>query len=84
MKESNLIQAIGGAVANANQLFASGGGKSLSFLPKVSELYTTLAGQKFPSNDSLNDIGTDLQKAYALYCMQFKDETILPFEDAIY
>jgi hypothetical protein len=27
-----------------------------------------LAGAKFPSADSLSDLGTDLQKAYALYC----------------
>lgn len=45
-----------------------------------------LAGAKFPSADSLSDLGTDLQKAYALYCYQFKDidHNILPFEDYCY
>lgn len=45
-----------------------------------------LAGAKFPSSDALADLGTDLQKAYALYCYQFKDVdyNILPFEDYCY
>jgi len=60
MKESNLIQAIGGAVANANSKYLAGGGKCISFLPKISSLYTEIAGAKFPSADSLADLGTDL------------------------
>lgn len=60
MKESNLIHSISGAVANANSRFLAGGGKSISFLPKISSLYTEIAGAKFPSADSLADLGTDL------------------------
>ena len=85
MKESNVIHALGGAVANAATKYLAGGGKSISFLPKLSQLYTEIAGAKFPSADSLADLGTDLQKAYAIYSAQHKDEyNLLPFEDAIY
>lgn len=85
MKESNLIHSISGAVANANSKYLAGGGKSISFLPKISSLYTEIAGAKFPSADSLADLGTDLQKAYAIYSAQHKDDyEILPLEDAIY
>lgn len=68
IKESNQLQIIGGAAANAGLLWKEGGGKSISFIPKITKLYMDLAGAKFPSYDALSDLGTDLQKAYALYC----------------
>lgn len=85
MKESNLIHAIGGAVANEDSKYLAGGGKNISFLPKISSLYTEIAGARFPSADSLADLGTDLQKAYAIYSAQHKNSpTKLQLEDAIY
>lgn len=71
MKETNQLVAIGGAVLNANLLWLAGGGKSISFLPPISKEYISIAGQNFPSSDSLDNIGTDLQKAYALYSLQY-------------
>jgi hypothetical protein len=44
MGETNQIQSIGGAVANANLLWTNGGGKSISYLPKVRKLYMEIAG----------------------------------------
>lgn len=86
LKLNNQLAVVGGTQVKAASKYRTGGGKSLSFLPKIKKLYMDVSGAKFPSDDSLSDIGTDLQKAYALYCHNFKhvDEHILPFEDYIY
>jgi len=44
MKETNQIQAIGGSVANAALLWTHGGGKSMSYLPKIENVYTEVGG----------------------------------------
>lgn len=85
MKISNQIQILGGATTAANMKWTNGGGKSISLLTKINKLYMELGGQKLPSGDALDNLGTDLQKAYALYSQQFKDDhTILPLEDFVY
>jgi hypothetical protein len=60
MEVTNQIQLIGGTVGNNLAKYKEGGGKSLSFLPKITKLYMDVAGSKFPSDDSLADLGTDL------------------------